>query len=184
MRLSIGHDHLRTGRAVQHGAAVEAHVVQHEALLRIDGRAHRPAVPAHLVALDREAHAIRLGDRERPQVVAQRDDAGGEIAIGVRNRLDVQLLELEHAALVEVHVGDQALDRMGVAVLGLVPAQVRRRAGDPPPPLHLELEAARCEHVDLHERDIGDTATRQRLAPPGVGPHGVDGGLVILGRDG
>ena len=38
MWLSVGHDHLRAGRAVEHRAAVEAHVVQHEAFLRIDRR--------------------------------------------------------------------------------------------------------------------------------------------------
>ena len=54
---------------------------------------------------------------ERPQVVARGHRPGRIGAVGLqRNRLDVHLLELEHAALVDVHVGDQALDRVRVAV--------------------------------------------------------------------
>ena len=180
---AVGHDHLRARRAVQHGPAVEAHVVQDEALLRVDRGAQRPAVPADRVALDGEADALGLRDLDRPQVVARGDGTRGVGAVRVRNRLDVELLELEHAALVDVHVRDQALDRMRIAVVAGVRAQVGDGARDAPAALDGEAEAARGEHVDLHERDVVDTAPPQRLAPARVGAHRLGGGLVVLGRD-
>ena len=184
VRLAVGHDHLGAGGAVEHRPPVEAHVVQDEPFLRVDRRAQRPAMPADLVALDGEADALGLRDGERPQVVALRDDAGPVRAVRLGDRLDVRLLELEHAAFVDVHVGDQALDRMRVAVVALVPAEVRDRASDPATALHVEPEAARGEHVDLHEGDVLHAAAPHRLAPAGVGAHGLGGRLVVLGRDG
>ncbi len=49
-------------------------------------------------------------------------------AVGLeRDRLDVHLLELEHAQLVDVDVRDQALDRMRVAVVARLLQRGRRR---------------------------------------------------------
>ena len=157
--------------------------MQHEPLLRVERRAQRPAVPADLATLDGEADALGLRDLDRPQVVARGDGAGGVGAVRAGDRLDVELLELEHAALVDVHVRDQALDRMRVAVVARVRAQVGDSARDAPAALDLEPEAARGEHVDLHERDVVDAAPPQRLAPAGIGAHRLGGGLVVLGRD-
>ena len=171
--------------AVQNGPAVEAHVVQDEALLRVDCRTQRPAMPLDLVALDGEAHAFRLRDAERPEVVARGNRPRRIRPVGLqRNRLDVHLLELEHAALVDVDVGDQALDRVCVAVVARVLQQVGDGARHPAAALDVETEAARGEDVDLDERDILHPAPSHGVAPAGVGPHRFGGRLVVLGRDG
>ena len=181
--LSVGDDHLRARRAVQHLAVVEAYVVQHEPLLRVDRDAQRPAVPADGVALHGEAHAVRLRDRNRAQIVTGRNRPGGVGPVGLGDRLDVALLELEHPAFVEVDVDDQALDRAGVAVVARLMAQVCDGTGDAPSALHLQSEPARREDLDLDERHVLHPAAAHRLAPARVGPYRLRRGLVVLERD-
>ena len=169
---------------MQHRPPVEAHVVEDEPLLRVKRGPERPAIPADLPALDGEADALGLRDLDGSKIVALRHRSGRVGAVGARDRLGVELLELQHAALVEVDIGDQALDRVGVAVVALVRAQVGDGSRYPPPLLDRKIEPARGEHVDLHERDVVDATPPQRGAPARVGAHRLCCLRVVLGRDG
>ena len=143
-------------------AAVVADVVEHQTLLRVDARTERPAVPGDARARDDEADPLGLADLERAQILARRHDARAVVAVGRGDRLVVDLLDGQHPPLVEVHEGDQALDRPRVAVVARLLAQVAERTGDAPPRLQRMIEGAgRADH-DVHLVQLGDAAPSER----------------------
>ena len=133
--VAVGHDHL--ARPTRGGAPAGpgrsswyCDGVQHEALVRVEADAERPALPADVVAVDVEARAVGLHDLQRLEVVAHRPDVGGEVRTPVGgHRHHAEVDHLEHLARALVEERDHALDRLRVAVVGRLLAQVRRCSG-------------------------------------------------------
>ncbi len=83
----------------------------------MEGDAHAPFLPAQLVAIEFEADALRLGDLEWLEVVAQRRLGLGVVAdVGGRDRRVALVKDLEDALFVEVDKRDDAFDGAGVGV--------------------------------------------------------------------
>lgn len=162
---------------------VEAHVVQDEALLRVDRGHERPAIPAHLAALHRERHPLGLGDGERAQVLARWHHSRTEVSIRVRDRPAFALLDREHLVRIEIDIGDQMLDRPGVGMVERIGAQVGDRAGEAVGRLELVAEHGAREHIDLHELQVLDAPRAQRILDPRVAQHAGGRRLVVLGGD-
>ena len=169
----VGHDHLAHRGPVEeraHPAAVlVADVVEDQALERVHADPQRPLLPAHEVALDREARALGLGDLERLEVGAQRPVVLGVVAARVgREGDDAEVDHLEHLAPAHVDEGQQALERAGVAVVVGRLAQVGQALGDPAALLVVEAERARRPGVDLDQRAVDDAPAVEGGVPLGV----------------
>ena len=125
--------------------------------------AQRPALPAHEVAVDREADAVGLGDLERAQVVAERAVVLGVVAAGSGGEGDDAVVdELEHLAAGHVDDGEEPLDRPGVAVVARVLAVEEDAADDAAALLGRDAEAAGRPRVDLDLLEVGDAPRGQR----------------------
>ena len=181
--LAVGDDHLRARSAVEDRPAVVAEVVQDEPLLGVDGGHEGPAVPPDLAAVDAERHALGLGERERAQVLAGWHDPGAVVAVGVRDRAALAVLDLEDAVGVEVDIGDEVLDRAGVGVVVRIAAQVGHGAAEAVAGLERMAEDPAGQDVDLHEAEVVDAPRAQRGPHALVLEHAGRGGLVVLGRD-
>jgi hypothetical protein len=140
-------------------------------------------VPAQLAAVERERDALGLGDRDGPQVVAERGDPGAVVAVGGGDRAHLALLHVEHGARVEVDVDDEMLDRPRVRVVGRVALEVEHGLAEPVRALQRVVERAGGEHVDLHERQVVDAARGERRADAFVGEGGRARRRVVLRRD-
>jgi hypothetical protein len=90
------------------------------------------------------------------------------------------VLEPQHLVRDEVDGDDDTLDRVRVAVVLLVVADVRHDAGEPAPLLPLDAEPARRPRVALHEVEVGDAARPQRVAPALVRLHDLDRARELL----
>ncbi len=169
-RIAVRDHHLADRRAVQDRpqasvVVVVRDLVQHETLERVERDAELPLLPLHEVAVDREARAFGLRDRDRLQVGAHPRLVLREVAGAVRRKgRDAVVDHLEHfvAPVVEVH--DETLDRARVAVVVVALAQERDAARDAAAFLALVPEHAGRPRVDLHPVDhVGrDPAARER----------------------
>jgi hypothetical protein len=63
-RVAVGDHHLADRRPPQDRPFPVGHIPQHDSLERVEAHVERPALPPDLVAVDREAHAVGLGDDE------------------------------------------------------------------------------------------------------------------------
>ena len=94
--------------------------------------AQTPFLPGHQIALDREAGAIRLGDVEILQVGPHRADILRLVvpALSGNGRDRIEIVDADHFLGVQVEKDAEILDRMGVAVVVVVPVL------DPDEPAH------------------------------------------------
>ncbi len=175
-RVRVGHDHLGHARAVDDRplaiAIAVAQLVQHEPLARREPDPEAPVLPGDPPAVDGEAGALGLDDVEGLQVSAERPLTGSVVvALGARDRHHRRLVhQVDHRALDEIHDRDDALDRVGVAVVGEGVAVVADRAHDPRAALEGPPEVPGGERVHLHARDVLfiEAPARDRRTPAGI----------------
>ena len=109
--VAVRDDHLREGQAVGDVADVAVVVVgdlvDDRSLAVVEAQPHRPVLPAQLGALDREGHALGLGDVQGLEVrtLLAGPDARDVLALHVR-RPEVEVL-LDLQQLHGVHVDDE-----------------------------------------------------------------------------
>ena len=120
-------------------------------------RCHRTSPPSTLN--DTPSGCV---ERERAQVLAGRHDPGAVVAVGVRDRAALAVLDLEDAVGVEVDIGDQVLDRAGVGVVVRIAAQVGHGAAEAVAGLERMAEDPAGQDVDLHEAEVVDAPRAQR----------------------
>ena len=105
-----------------------AHQVKDEPLAGGEANLEPPLLRAHLVPVDREAGALRLGDLhwlqilpgpigEMRDVSGVADSCGGVVAAAWRQGDHPVVLDFHYFHPVEVEADDQALHRTGVAVV-------------------------------------------------------------------
>ena len=137
---------------------------------RVEADPEPPLLPAHLVALDREARAVRLDDLQRLDVVAEDGAiAGGVVAALPRQVGRAVIVDAQHLGAVEVDHGAQALDRMGVGIVVLLGAVPAERMAEPPAGLVGQAVVAGRPGIDLDVLEIGDAALGERRAEPRIG---------------
>ena len=112
--------------------------MQHQPLARIEADAKAPLLPAHLVALDGEARAVRLHDLQRLYVVAESAAVAGRVVAVLHRDVGLAIIvDAQNLGPVEIDHGAKPLDRMGVAVvvlLAAIPAERMREPAGPPRP--------------------------------------------------
>ena len=145
--VAVGHHHLGHAGPVRHRsilvAVAEGDLVQHQALLLREADAELPVLPLHQAAVDREARPLRLRDLDGLEARARRSlHVEAVVAVLLRHRDVALVVDADHAPLREVHVHDQALDRVRPRAVLLVEAEVGVRAHEPPPHLVLAPEEA------------------------------------------
>jgi hypothetical protein len=122
--------------------------VQDQALPHRVPQPQPPVLPGQRVPLEGEARPVRLGDDDRPQVVAHRIEGAGVAGIALDlpgdelrdvvaqafgNRDDTAVGHLDHHHPVEVDQHQQALHGVGVAAVVGPGPQVGQGPGQPPP---------------------------------------------------
>ncbi len=120
IRVAVRHRHLGQRRPIEdrpHASLVlVADSLEHEALARVHGVAEAPFLPANLLAVDGEAGAVRLGDRQRLGRRADADRLLVELLAGWRERHDAAVGELDDLLGAHVHEHDDAFDRPAVEI--------------------------------------------------------------------
>ncbi len=119
-------------------------------------------------------------------VARSRDRGPVVVARSFGDRHDLRLVdELNDFVLDQIDQRDHAFDRMGVAVILGVLAPVGNRADEPTPFLHLAIEIARGERVDLDQFDvcIAQSAPLHGAAPSGIGLDDLSDLEHLLERD-
>lgn len=180
--VAVGHDHLGHARPREHGAVVEAHVVQHESLAGVEVDAQRPVLPLHVRAGDREARPLGLGDLDRLQRRARGSGGRGLVPAAAGGCGHVALvLDADHPVRGEVDVHDQALDGVRPRDVVLAVAEEGERADDAAPDLVLTPDEPRGERGAERQVDaVGEPATLHRGPPLGRGLDQFGGALVLL----
>ncbi len=171
---AVRHHHFAEPGAEQHRPLVVAvavgHLVEGEAVGGVHRHPEAPFLPRDLVAVDLEAHALGLHDVEGLEVVAHRSDRLGVVVaapLGERHRLGVD--EVDHRPFGEVDGRHHTLDRVGVAVVGLVVAHVGDHSAHPlPRPVVVEVPGR--PGIALHGIEVLDAPT----------PHGRSPTFVLL----
>ena len=159
-------------------------VVQHEALARMEADAQLPVLPAHAVAVEREARALRLRDLERLHVAA----VGPAAAVAVvaarrrRRRAGRVVVEAQQLQRVDVDRADQAVQRPRVLVVECRRSFSQQMARTMPP--RARLVRAGAPGLDVHLLRVVDAALRDRLAEPRVGAHHVVRDEELVAGDG
>jgi hypothetical protein len=114
MRVSVRYDHLRDRRPVDDGSVEIAQLVEDQTFAGVEADAEPPVLPAHLLPVDLETGAFRLGDLEGLESVTVGSVIpGGEVAVLVRDRERAVVVEPDDVPGDDVHQGQQALDRVG-----------------------------------------------------------------------
>ena len=118
-RVAVGHRQLRDAAAVGHGAGaaprvgvLEAHIVQHQPLARVEGEPQVPALPAHRPAVHGEAGALRLHHVQLAQASAPgQAHQLAVVVVAVPALRDGQrrlvLLDADNFLRAQVHPGQQ-----------------------------------------------------------------------------
>jgi len=141
-RVGVGDHHLGDGGTVDDRPVRHAELVQGEAFAGVEPDPQPPALPGQLVAVEGEAGTLGLGDLDRPERGARRADRGRvvEVALLLRDGQDLGVDQVQHPALDEVDVGDQAVHRVGPGVVLGVVLHERQHPQHPPALLALEAE--------------------------------------------
>jgi hypothetical protein len=171
-----------------------ADLVEGQALLGVEADPQAPLLPAHLVAVDREARALGLRDLDGLDVVAQAGEAGHvvlarhqvrRVVAGLRrDRDDAVVDDADDLHRVEVDLGDEPLDRARIAVLAGLGAHPRERAAEAP--LRRVVLGAGVRggpRVEHREREVLDAALAHRLLPALVLEHDLLGRHELLFAD-
>ena len=152
-----------------------ADLVQHQALPWREADPQLPALPADLPAVDREARTLRLGDRQRPQIGAQRRaDVVRQVAARAgRDRARAVVLDLHDLHRREVHDRVQAIYGMGVRVV--VEGRRTNRESTRKSPAAVSGRGVVADPPRLDGDQLGpcDPPQRQRRDEAGVGAHDV-----------
>ncbi len=124
-RVAVGNHHLREGGAIEHRAILAlvliAEMVQRQSLAGIEANDKTPLLPLYLVAVHREAGAFRLIDLQRLDVLAEVCDAvRGVIALLGWQRPMAIFLDADHLHGIEIDDGAQALNWLGIAIVGRI----------------------------------------------------------------
>ena len=184
-RVAIGHDHLRHRRAVHDGAEPAlvfiTDLMEDQTIADVEAHPDLPFLPAHQMALDREAWAFGLHDLERLQVGAGLllDDRR---AFG-RQRNDAEVIEAQqlHVAQVDdrVEIGDRP--RIGIVARGV--AHPAMAVGEALALLLGNPEMPRRPGLDQHAVEIRDAALRQGFDEAGIGLGRKATGREFIGDD-
>ena len=173
-----------------------ANQVQDQPLARGEADPELPFLPAHLVAVDGEAGAFRLGDLHRLQILpgtvremrrvrGVADPFGGVVTAARRERHHPVVLDIHHFHTIEVEADDQAFHRAGVSVIVAVALAHPGQRPDEPALAGRVLGAVVTgrPRVDHHHVEVGDAAAAHRLLPAGVLPHRFLGGQKLFEHD-
>ena len=170
-RIGVGHHHLRDRRPVDHWPVLQRDLVQHQSLTLIEPDPERPTLPGDRVTVDREARTLRLGDLDRFQGGARGPTYAGSsklpssCGIGIRSMVD----QFDDLPLGQVHVGDDAVDRMRPAMVFVAMSQERQHPQHPATGLAIDAERARRQRTRPHETHISDAAVGHRGDPARIG---------------
>ncbi len=144
------------------------------------------------MAVDGEAGALRLGDLDRLDVVAQPverghvarldDELGRVVARLRRQRHDAVVLDVDDLHRVEVDHHDEPLDRAGVAVVVGLAADERQGLDQAPAGRALGVVAG-GPGVEHGEAGVVDAALAHRLLPARVLASDLLGGEELLEHD-
>ena len=193
--VAVGYEHLAEARAVDDAAAVVLDPVQDQAFSCREADPQVPLLPLQVVAVDCEARALVLGDVERLDVRARAvgevrdvlrvgDLGGGVVALLRRQRQDAVVFHADDGHRVQVDPGDDAVDRVGVAVVLRVVAHPGER-GDEAAVVGADagLDVRRGPRVDHAQVEVGDAALAHRLLPARVLADDVLGGHELFEHD-
>ena len=127
----------------QRPLVVVGDLMQHEAFARGEADPQPPLLPAQLVARQREARPLRLGDLDRLEVRPPASRRGVVVGRLGGDADDAVILDLEHLARVEIDDADEVVDRVRVRVVARVRAHVYQRTHEPAPAVVGAVEAGR-----------------------------------------
>ena len=193
--VAVGDEHLAQARAVDDAAAVVADPVQHQALAGGEADPQVPLLPGQVVAVDAEARALVLGDVQwldvRARAVGEVRDVlrvgdlrRGVVGLLLRHREDAVVLDADDGQRVQVDLGDDAVDRVGVAVVVRVVAHPgERRHEAAVVGADAGLDVRRGPRVDHAQVEVGDAALAHRLLPARVVADDVLGGHELFEHD-
>ena len=188
--IAVGNDHLGERTAVEHRAHPAAvgvgERVEREAFPGIEPNDEVPFLPAHAIALHREARSFGLHDFKRFRGGAKICDAIGRVVGLLRWQRPVPvLLDAEHLHGVEIDDGAQALDRLGVAVVGRVGAEETKGTRQPTGAVLLGTIITGAPDIDHHELGVFDAVLPfQRGLELGAGEHGLFTFDLLVDRHG
>ena len=171
-RIAVGHHHLGHRGAVHDGAqpalVLVGDVIEDESLAHVEADADVPLLPAHEVALDREARPLRLHDAEWFHVAAQTLLAGDH-GLFRRDRHRAEIIDPDHRAAPQVdhrvQVGDGPA--IGVAAVGIHQPAVA--IGDALARLAREAEMSGGPGLHQHLVHVGDAARGAGGDEAGIG---------------
>ena len=180
--VAVGHHHLGQRRPVDDRphppAVVVGDPVQHQAFGVIHDDTHRPFLPAQFVVVEREAGAFGLGDLDRGQVGPHRAEVLGDgvdvvVASLRRQRPLCEVFDVQHFECVHIDVDHQAVERVGVTVVGGVRSPESDAALHPTAGLEVDAVVAGRPGVDLHLRRIVDAPLGNGRSEPRVLAAGI-----------
>jgi hypothetical protein len=142
--------------------------VQREPFTGVEAQAQRPPLPGQgAVVVQVEAHAVRLGDLDRPQAGAQRAGDRGVVEVAGRrgNGHRAEVVDGDHLAGQHVDEGHQAVDRVRPRVVAGVLLDEGQAAQQAAARLVRVVEDAGRQggHAD---DGVGQPASGQRGPPP------------------
>jgi len=133
--VAVGHSHFSQRGAVENGSLFAvvgvADGVAHQSFAGGKANAHFPLLPADLVAFGGEAGAFGLNDLQGFEVGAEiLDVLLGVVAVFGGQGHHTVVFNPDYLHLVQIHHGDDAFDRAGVAVIGEVGPHPAEGAGE------------------------------------------------------
>ena len=173
--VAIGNHHVRQRGPIQDRPPLPGIVItqgmQDQAVLGVHADPERPLLPFHRVPIDPETRPLGLGNGNRFQIGPQRRLMAGLIPTALRRYgCHAMIFQMSHPSFGQIHMGNQTLERAGIAVVGLVFTHKSDRPGQTVGGVHAVGQGTAARpHIDLHPAHILDAAPSDRGLPGRVG---------------
>jgi hypothetical protein len=170
-RVGVGDHHLGHRGPVHDRPVAQGELVQRQPFAGVEPDPEPPPLPGHLVAVEGEARALRLGDVDGLERGPGRADLGRVVEVPrlLRDGQDLLVDQVQHPALDQVDVGDQAVDRMGPRVVLLVLLHEGQHPQHAPALLALDAERPGRQRAGADQVELGDAAAGHGRPPAAVG---------------